>query len=366
MDVWGLHRQGLRDVKYYFSLVHDYSRFSWVFPIKEWNAEVIEAILEMWMKWAERFQTVQTGRNERILVIRTDNAKELAALEVWTARHGIEIEFTKPYTPARNGVAKRLNRLLLEIARALNFDVEVPRKYWQWAVDAANYIQNRSIEVTGTKDITPFELWTGEKPRLDHMRHWGCKVLYHERDGDKLASRALVGIFVEYTESNSQYLVITVDGKLRQVMNPVFLEYRNGHLSNSGFVSIEEDILGDTLASEDMEGGKHSHTNIEVIRDENEKGAGSDGGTSVGSHERTDRHEQDIDSRTRIRESKNCEIVQRKSQRLIEKENSKKMAEEEKIRENEEAEKQKATEEEGRKEGRRREIAKKKKKDREQ
>lgn len=356
MDVWGPYRQGFRDVKYYLSLVDDYSRFSWVFPITERNLEVIETILDKWMTWVERFQTVQSGYNEKVLVIRTDNAKEFTALEAWSSRHGIEIEFTEPYTPAQNGVAERLNRLLLEIARSLLFDAEIPGRYWEWAVDAANYIRNRSIEVTGTKDITRFELWTGERPRLEHMRRWGCKVLYHERHGDKLASRALAGTFVGYTKSNSQYYVMTVDGRLWKVTNPVFLENKNGHLSTSGSETLDEDILSDVATSENVNNHNHDTMN-EIMRDEEERGAEFEMGTRSGFPERTTQPEERIVPEKEKKEDSGGELVQRKSQRLIEKENRKKEAEEGK-REVVQKERDRAIEEENKKveEERNREI----------
>ena len=59
-----------------------------------------------------------------LLAIRTDNAKEFEALKPWAQEKGIIIEFIEPHTPPQNGVAERLrvNRLLLEVARAILID----------------------------------------------------------------------------------------------------------------------------------------------------------------------------------------------------------------------------------------------------
>ena len=43
------------------------------------------------------------------------------------ARYGIEFEFTEPYTPSQKGPMERLNRLILEVARALLFDSRLPK-----------------------------------------------------------------------------------------------------------------------------------------------------------------------------------------------------------------------------------------------
>lgn len=194
---------------------------------------------------AERYQTARTGKDERLLVAKTDNAKEFIALENWAVQYGIKLEFTESYTPAQNGVAQRLNRLLLEIARAMIFDAQISGKYWQYAVETANYIRNRSIVVVGTNDKTPFELWHGTKPNLRLMKRWGCKVLYHDRSDNKLATRASVGTFVKYTKSDSQYFVMTTDGKLKKVTRPVFFETQNGPLSTTGSLEIEREFISE-------------------------------------------------------------------------------------------------------------------------
>ena len=40
-------------------------------------------------------------------------------MKKWAAEKGITIETTAPYLPSQNGVAERLNRTLLEMARAM-------------------------------------------------------------------------------------------------------------------------------------------------------------------------------------------------------------------------------------------------------
>jgi hypothetical protein len=73
--------------------------------------------------------------------------RQCEALKPWAEKKGIEIEFIEPHTPAQNGVAERLNRLLLEIARAILISAKVPKRYWPWAIKMANHIRNRTIMV---------------------------------------------------------------------------------------------------------------------------------------------------------------------------------------------------------------------------
>lgn len=214
-------------------------------------------MLEKWLTWAERHKTGVSGIEHRLLTVRSDKAKEFKAVEKRWQLTEIDFEYTEPYTPAQNGVAERLNRLLLEITRALLFDTDVPNGYWAWAAETAKYIRNRPIEVKDTGK-TPFELWFGSQPNLHQLRRWGCKVLYHEKESDKMVERAKTGTFIGYTTSESQYFVMTGERRIRKVTNLVFLESHNGPLSknaNSGGSHISDHLLeGDLAMMPDVEG----------------------------------------------------------------------------------------------------------------
>ena len=56
--------------------------------------------------------------------------------------HGI-IHQTSPDTPSQNGVAKRKNRHLLEVARSMMFQMDVPKYLWSEAVLTTTYLINR-------------------------------------------------------------------------------------------------------------------------------------------------------------------------------------------------------------------------------
>lgn len=58
-------------------------------------------------------------------------------------RRKVEAQYTVTYAPEQNGTAERKNRFLLEMARCLLIDGNLPNKYWGKAVNTANYLQNR-------------------------------------------------------------------------------------------------------------------------------------------------------------------------------------------------------------------------------
>nr|GEW37343.1 retrovirus-related Pol polyprotein from transposon TNT 1-94 [Tanacetum cinerariifolium] len=57
-------------------------------------------------------------------------------------QHGILHESSCVYRPAQNGVAERKNRHLLEVARALLFQMTVPKPFWADAISTACFLIN--------------------------------------------------------------------------------------------------------------------------------------------------------------------------------------------------------------------------------
>ena len=83
---------------------------------------------------------------------------------------GIQHQRTVPYSPQQYGASERLNRALLEMARAMMADSELPKYLWEEAISAACYIKNR-LPTSSLKDNqTPYECWYGLAPNVDHLR----------------------------------------------------------------------------------------------------------------------------------------------------------------------------------------------------
>jgi transposase InsO family protein len=134
MDFWGPYSKAKTLERYYLSLTDDCTRFSWIYLTKDREAATVKATLEQWLALAEREKGV------KLLIIRTDNAREFKALEPWALKKGIQIEFTEPDTPQQNSMAERLNQYLLEMTRAILIDADVPKEYWPYAIRMANYL----------------------------------------------------------------------------------------------------------------------------------------------------------------------------------------------------------------------------------
>jgi transposase InsO family protein len=115
------------------------------------------------------------GRKPKAL--RFDRGKEFINedLRKWCAEQGIEIQTTAPYSPAQNGIAERMNRTLVELARAMINAHGLPEFLWELAVAHAAYLRNRAFS-SPLADHTPYEIWHNNKPNVAHLREFGAPV----------------------------------------------------------------------------------------------------------------------------------------------------------------------------------------------
>ena len=65
-------------------------------------------------------------------------------------------------TPQQNGVAKKMNRTLMEKARCMRLQAGLPKVFWVDTVDVACYLMNRSPHTKLDGGILE-EKWSGRK-----------------------------------------------------------------------------------------------------------------------------------------------------------------------------------------------------------
>ena len=113
-------------------------------------------------------------------------------------------EFTVPKTPEQNGVAERMNRTLVESVRSMLIDAKLPQRFW--ALSTAVYLKNRS-PTKAVKDVTPYEAWRKEKPKVEHLRVFGWDAYAHvpKDERHKLDSKAKKCIFLGYGQGTKGY-----------------------------------------------------------------------------------------------------------------------------------------------------------------
>ncbi|XP_076888172.1 uncharacterized protein LOC143538502 [Bidens hawaiensis] len=157
---------------------------------------------------------VKTQFGKDIKRIRCDNGREFTSNEMYNfyRENGILIETTCPHTPEQNGVVERKHRHLLETARALRFEANLPKGFWGECVLTATYIINR-LPSTVIENKTPLELLHNRKHDYDFMKVFGCLAYYRNTNtsGDKFEMRGRPGVFLGYPSGTKGYKIYDED-----------------------------------------------------------------------------------------------------------------------------------------------------------
>lgn len=83
-------------------------------------------------------------------------------------------------TPQQNGIAERMNRTIVEAARSMLIQGEVPKMFWSEAVSTGVYTLNWVLAKKGNNK-TPYELRHGKTPSVSYFKIFGSKC-YIKRD----------------------------------------------------------------------------------------------------------------------------------------------------------------------------------------
>ncbi|POM63483.1 Putative retroelement [Phytophthora palmivora] len=162
---------------YVVTFIDDYTRHVTVYFMKA-KSDVLSKF--MIFKAA-----LENAMGQRIKRLRPDNGGEYTGrqFEAYLNNSGIKHEKTVPYTPQQNGLAERMNRSLVEMARCMLYHESVDKKWWAEAVNTAAWIINRfPISVTIK---TPYEIVYKTKPLLKKLKVFDALVYAHIPDEER-------------------------------------------------------------------------------------------------------------------------------------------------------------------------------------
>ncbi|WZY72206.1 hypothetical protein YC2023_004446 [Brassica napus] len=199
-DVWTAPCLSRENHKYYVTFIDEKSKYTWLtlIPTKD---RVLVAF--------KNFQSYVTNHyNAKIKIFRSDNGGEYTgqAFKLHLAQHEILHQTSCPYTPQQNGVAERKNRHLMEVARSMMFQSNVPKKFWSDVVATACYLINRTPTLI-LQGQSPFEVLNQYKPSLEHMKVFGCLcfVMVPGEIRNKLEAKSSKAMFIGYSSSQKGY-----------------------------------------------------------------------------------------------------------------------------------------------------------------
>jgi hypothetical protein len=145
------------------------------------------------------FALVERQFNKQVKIFRSDNGTEFTCMRRYFLDHGIIFQTSCTGTPQQNGRVERKHRHILNVARALRFQGNLPIKFWGECILTAGYLINRTPS-TILNGKTPYEMLHGQQPDYEHLRIIGSLCFAHNqrRNGDKFASRSKKCVFMGY------------------------------------------------------------------------------------------------------------------------------------------------------------------------
>jgi transposase InsO family protein len=122
---------------------------------------------------------VEKKFGQQLQRLRTKNGGEYANTKFtsYCTTQGIQMQHTIPYTPQQNGVAKRKNRTLKEMATAIQ-SKGLSLNYWVEAINCENYIVNHT-PTKALKNITLKEVWNKINLDVSHFLVFGSVAWAH-------------------------------------------------------------------------------------------------------------------------------------------------------------------------------------------
>ncbi|KAD3641560.1 hypothetical protein E3N88_30784 [Mikania micrantha] len=247
-DLWGPSRvQSLGGARYFLSLVDGYSRRVWVFLLKSKD--------ETFSKFKEWKVMVENQTERRVKKLRTDNGLEFCNswFDMFCKKHGIGRHFSVAGTPQQNGLVERMNLTLLNKVRCMLFNAGLPKQFWAEALSTAVHLVNCSPS-SAIDMKSPMEMWSGFKPKYEHLKVFGTVAYAHTKDG-KLDPRAQKCVFLGYPEGVKGYRLWKLEGSSPKVVISRDVTFRED--------VFYKDVLGNRELNTDAD-QNHGDVQIEV------------------------------------------------------------------------------------------------------
>src|SRR3954467_4701815 len=242
MDLFGPQNYAsLGGNKYGFVIVDDFSRYTWVFFLDDKSK-----VVDIFKSFAKR---AQTEYEVSLKHIRSDNGTEFknTHIEDFLDAYGFTHELSAAYTPQQNGVVKRKNRTLIEMARTMLAEYKTPIRFWAEAINTACHIINKVYMHKFLKK-TSHELITGKKPNVSYLKVFGAPCYIRDMNhSSKFSPKAHEGFLLGYGSNSHTYRVYNSHlGKVVETINVRFDE-SNGSQKEQLPLNLDEPPLDEVI-----------------------------------------------------------------------------------------------------------------------
>jgi histone deacetylase 1/2 len=233
-DVWGpAPILSQSNFKYYVHFIDDFSRFTWIFPLKQ-KSETVHAF--------NQFKNlVEKQFNKKIKVIQCDGGGEYKPVQKLAIDSGIQFRMSCPYTSQQNGRAERKHRHVTELGLTLLAQAKMPMSYWWEAFSTAVYLINR-LPSSINPNKSPYSLLFNKEPDYTTLKLFGCACYpclkpYNQH---KLQFHTTRCVFLGYSNTHKGYKCVNSHGRVFVSRHVVFNE--NHFPFQEGFLDTRNPI----------------------------------------------------------------------------------------------------------------------------
>jgi len=219
VDIWGpMSVMLVHGHKYFLSIVDDLSKHTWTFMMH--SKGETRSLLRNFITYVK----IQYGKD--IKIIRFDNGSEFSYTNLCN-HYGIAHQRSYVENPQQNAIVERKHQHILNVARSLMFQSNLPKAYWTYAISHVIHLINR-LPTPTLKNKSPYEIFHGDLPTLLDLKVFGCLCYGStlENNRTKFDPRARKGVFIGCKASMKGYIVLDI--KTREIFinrNFIFHEY---------------------------------------------------------------------------------------------------------------------------------------------
>ena len=209
-----------------FATYNDFSRCTWVYllKLKSDSQFVILNFANM----------VKTQSNRSIKTIRSDNGTEFYLKDFFHS-NCILHQLSCVDTPQQNAIVERKHQHILNVARALKFQSQVPLCFWGDCILTAVHLINR-VPSKSLGNKTPYEMLFHSPPSYTYLRCFGCLCFISTSSSHrhKFAPRSKRCVFLGYPYGIKDYKVLDLATNSVYISRDiVFYEYIFPYASTS-------------------------------------------------------------------------------------------------------------------------------------
>ena len=161
------------------------------------------------------FHLIETHFNSKIKVLRSDNGPKFNMAEFYSNK-GVLHQLSCVESPQQNAKVERKHQHhLLNVARSLRFQANLPFSFWIDCVTTTAYFINR-IPTPLLSNKSPYEMLFSKPPIYSHLKVFGClcSTSTLSRHRNKLEPRAKPCLFLGYPSRYKGYILLDLVTKL--------------------------------------------------------------------------------------------------------------------------------------------------------